>query len=285
MKTGFNLLLWTTHVTEAEFPVIEALKTCGYDGVEIPLFEGDVNHFKRIGKILSDLGLGATAVTVMPDEARNCISADPKCRAGGLDHLRWALDCTAALNADLLAGPFHQPLGLFTGSGPTEDELAWGADVHRQAADLAAERGLQLSIEPLNRFECYFLNTVEDAAAYVRRVDRPNFGLLYDTFHANIEEKDPLGCISTAIQQINHVHISENDRGTPGKGHVDWSGTFDALQSSGYDGWLTIEAFGQALPDLAAATRVWRPFFPDREEVYRDGLALMQQGWRTAGKP
>lgn len=284
MKTGFNLLLWTTHVTEAEFPVIETLKACGYDGVEIPLFEGDVQHFKQIGNLLADLGLGATAVTVMPDEAHNCISADPKSRAGGLDHLRWALDCTAALNADLLAGPFHQPLGQFSGQGPTEDEFAWGADVHRQAADLAAERGLQLSIEPLNRFECYFLNTVEDAAAYVRRVDRSNFGLLYDSFHANIEEKDPIGCIGASIREINHVHISENDRGTPGKGHIDWPATFQALKASGYDGWLTIEAFGLALPDLAAATRVWRPFFPDREEVYRDGLALMRQGWEAAAK-
>ena len=188
------------------------------------------------------------------------------------------------MNADLLAGPFHQPLGQFSGQGPTEDEFAWGADVHRQAADLAAERGLQLSIEPLNRFECYFLNTVEDAAAYVRRVDRSNFGLLYDSFHANIEEKDPIGCIGASIREINHVHISENDRGTPGKGHIDWPATFQALKASGYDGWLTIEAFGLALPDLAAATRVWRPFFPDREEVYRDGLALMRQGWEAAAK-
>jgi len=122
-----------------------------------------------------------------------------------------------------------------------------------------------------------------DAADYVKRVDHPNCGVLYDTFHANIEEKDPVGCISQHIGVIKHVHISENDRGTPGKGHVDWPGTFKALRSGGYDGWLVIEAFGRALPDLAAATRVWRDFFPNREEVYTDGLKFVKEQWQAAG--
>ena len=113
------------------------------------------------------------------------------------------------------------------------------------------------------------LNTVDDAAAMVRAVNAPNYGLLYDTFHANIEEKDPVGVIAPNLPFINHVHFSENDRGTPGKGHVPWAATMRALKHGGYDGWCTIEAFGRALPALAAATRVWRDFFPNREEVYR----------------
>ena len=102
-------------------------------------------------------------------------------------------------------------------------------------------------------------------------VDQPNYGLLYDTFHANIEEKDPIGVIGPHLAQINHVHVSENDRGTPGKGHVPFEATFKAFKAGGYDGWYVIEAFGRALPALAAATRVWRDFFPHREEVYRSG--------------
>jgi D-psicose/D-tagatose/L-ribulose 3-epimerase len=283
MRTGFNLLLWTIHVTEEHFPLLETLKATGYDGVEIPLFEGEVGHFERVGRAIRDAGLGCTSVTAIPDEAHNPISPEPANRQGGLDHLRWAIECSKALGSETLCGPFHQPLAVFSGSGPTTDELAWGAEVHRQAADLAATAGLALAIEPLNRFECYFLNTMADAKAYAERVGHANFGVLYDTFHANIEEKDPVGCIAETIDVIRHVHISENDRGTPGKGHVPWQATFDALKTAGYDGWLTIEAFGQALPALAAATKVWRPFFPNREEVYEVGLQTMQRGWAAAG--
>jgi D-psicose/D-tagatose/L-ribulose 3-epimerase len=121
-----------------------------------------------------------------------------------------------------------------------------------------------------------------DAAAYVKRVNHPNCGVMFDTFHANIEEKDPVGCISEHIDVIKHVHISENDRGTPGKGHIDWPGTFKALRSGGYDNWLVIEAFGRALPDLAAATRVWRDFFPSRDGVYIEGLKFIKDQWQGA---
>ena len=138
---------------------------------------------------------------------------------------------------------------------------------------------MTLAIEPLNRFECYFLNTMAETKAYVQRVGHPSFGALYDTFHANIEEKDPIGVIGATADVIRHVHISENDRGTPGRGHIDFAATVRALRAAGYDGWLTIEAFGSALPALAAATKVWRAFFPDPEEVYRVGFKTIQNAW------
>jgi D-psicose/D-tagatose/L-ribulose 3-epimerase len=282
MKTGFNLLLWTTHVGEAHFPLLEKLKATGYDGVEIPLFEGETAHFERVGRAIRDNGLGCTTVTVLPDRARSAISPDPRDRAGALDHLRWAIECSSALGSEVLCGPFHQELGAFSGAGPTEDERARAAEVHRQAADLAAQAGLTLAIEPLNRFECYFLNTMADAKTYVQRVNRPNFGALYDTFHANIEEKDPVGCIAENAEVIRHVHVSENDRGTPGKGHVPWLATFRALRAAGYDGWLTIEAFGTALPALAAATKVWRELHASPEEVYEHGLKTIRENWAAA---
>ena len=283
MKTGFDMLLWTTHVTEEFFPLLEKIKKAGYDGVEIPIFAGDVEHFEKLGKVIKDNGLACASVTVIPDEEHNPISADGKNRKGAVEHLKWAIDCSAALNSDVLCGPLYQPLGVFTGEPPTEEEKHRAAEVHREASELAAKSNVALGIEFLNRFECYFLNTMADAAAHVKRVDHPNCGVLYDTFHANIEEKDPVGAISKHIDAINHVHISENDRGTPGKGHIDWPGTFKALRSNGYDGWLVIEAFGRALPDLAAATRVWRDFFPDRDGVYTEGLNFVKQQWKAAG--
>lgn len=282
MKVGFNLLLWSTHVSEDLFPLVETMAKTGYDGVEIPLFEGDPAHFRKLGQVISDNGLGCTTVTVMPDPQHDCVQADPAARQGAVQHLNWAIECTQALGGTVLGGPIHQALGHFTGGGRTQEEWDRGIEVHRQVADTAAAAGITLSLEPLNRFECYFLNTVDDAAAYCAAVDRPNVGLLYDTFHANIEEKDPVGVIAPNMARINHVHISANDRGTPGKDHVPWGPTFQALKSSGYDGWLTIEAFGRALPDLAAATRVWRDFFPNREEVYSFGHDFIRREWSAA---
>jgi D-psicose/D-tagatose/L-ribulose 3-epimerase len=283
MKAGFNMLLWTGHVTEEDFPRLEMLKKAGFDGVEIPLFGGEVPHFEKVGKAIKDNGLGCTSVTVIPDEEHNPISADAGHRKGGLEHLNWAVDCSEALGSEILCGPFYQPLGVFTGEAPSEDEKKRAAQVHQEASDYAAKANVTLAVEYLNRFECYFLNTMADTAKFVKSVGKPNYGVLFDTFHANIEEKDPVGCISPNINIIKHVHLSENDRGTPGKGHVDFSGTFKALRSGGYDGWLMIEAFGRALPDLAAATRVWRDFFPSPDEVYTEGLKLIKEQWQAAG--
>ncbi len=282
MKTGFNMLLWTTHVTEDDFVLFEKLKAAGFDGVEIPVFAGEISDFEKVGEALKDNGLGCTTVTVIPDEEHNPISADSNHRKGGLEYLKWAIDCSQALGSEVLCGPFYQPLGVFTGKGATGEEIEWGIGVHRQAADYAAAANVVLGLEALNRFECYFMNLTDDAAEYARKVGRENFGLLFDTFHANIEERDPVGCIGRNIEQIKHVHISENDRGIPGRGHIDWAGTFKALRSSGYDGWLTVEAFGRALPDLAAATRVWRDFFSSAEEVYTESARFLQEQWAAA---
>jgi len=278
MKLGFNLLLWTTHVVDEHVPLFDRLKSTGYDGVEIPLFEGHVSHYKRLGRIVKDAGLAASAVTVLPT-GKSAIAAEAAERALALDHLKWAIDCAAALGANVLCGPFHQPLGEFSGIGSTEAEKSHCVEVHKRAAQYAAMSGINLSVEPLNRFECYFLNTARDAQALVNRVDEPNYGYLYDTFHFNIEEKSLPEAIRVTASAINHVHISENDRGIPGTGHVDFEAVFDALKESKYDGWLTVEAFGQALPDLAAATKVWRPLFAVPEDVYQGAFRLMRGGW------
>jgi D-psicose/D-tagatose/L-ribulose 3-epimerase len=279
MKIGFNLLLWTGHVTESDFHLFGKLKAAGYDGVEIPVFDASsVAHYATIGRALKDHGLECTAVTVCPDEAHNAISPEAANRQGAIDHLKAVIDCCHAAGVQTLCGPYYQVLGNFTGKFPSETELEHAAAVHRVVADHSQAAGVKNAIEALNRFESHLLNTMEQAASYVKRVNHPNFGTMYDTFHANIEEKDPIGCIDTvfATGKLNHVHISENDRGTPGRGHAPCRQAIQKLLSIGYDGWLTIEAFGGALPDLAAATRVWRDFFSSPEEVYNEGIALIR---------
>jgi D-psicose/D-tagatose/L-ribulose 3-epimerase len=277
MKTGLCLLLWTTHLTEHQLPLMPKVRAAGYDGVEVPIFEGDPEHFAWLAERLGDEGLAATAVGVIPDAAHNLISDDRAARRAGIAHLRWMAECAEALGAEMLCGPFHQPLGVFSGRGPTEEELARLAEAHQAMADHLPD--VRLAIEPLNRFECYVLNTAAQAAAHVAAVDRPNFGYLYDTFHANIEERDPVGAIGATFEAIAHVHISENDRGTPGRGHIDHAAAIRALKAAGYDDWLTVEAFGQALPDLATATRVWRPLFGSVDEVIEAGIRVIRAAW------
>jgi D-psicose/D-tagatose/L-ribulose 3-epimerase len=121
-----------------------------------------------------------------------------------------------------------------------------------------------------------------DLSAHIDEIGHPNIKAMYDTFHSNIEEADPIKAYTKHVKNIVHIHISENDRGVPGRGNIPWAETFAAIRKSGYDGWLTIESFGRGLKDLAAATKVWRDFAESPEAVYRDGFKHIRNGWRKA---
>jgi D-psicose/D-tagatose/L-ribulose 3-epimerase len=144
-------------------------------------------------------------------------------------------------------------------------------------AEYAAPAGVTLTEEVVNRFELYLLNTLAQAVRFVDEVGQANCRVHLDTFHANIEEKLPGEAIKEAGSRIGYVHISENDRGIPGTGHVAWDATFSALHAIGYDGWLTVEAFGDSLPNLTASTKIWRPLFESEELVASEGLAFMRR--------
>ncbi len=279
MKVGMNLLLWTDDpVDESWLPLYERLKDMGFDGVELPIFDADPEKFAALGRRLDEMGLERTAITVR-NPADDPISPDSSIRETSLAVARRALDCCEAAGSSILGGPLYAAIGQFSGAGPTEEEWSRSVSAMQQAADYAADRGTRLSFEFLNRFEIYLLNSTADTARYVTDLDRPNVGIHYDTFHAHIEEKDSAAAIREHARQISHVHISENDRSTPGRGQVAWDSTFDALVESGYDGWLTIEAFGSALPSLAAATKIWRRMFDDEEQLAREGLDFIRREW------
>ena len=283
MKFGFNLLLWTPHVTKEHLPILKALKLAGYDGVEVPMFEGTQEHYAWLGGELDRLGLARTSVSVL-GAGQNPLSKNKTEQKAALDRTKWAIDCNAALGSPILAGPMHSELGYFSGQALTNQERARAVGFHRKAGDYAAKKNVRFALEALNRFECYIFNTMEQLADYLDEVDHPAVKGMYDTFHSNIEEKDPVAAIKAIKRHMIHVHISENDRGTPGRGHVPLASTYEALKLAKYDGWMTIEAFGRAMPALAAATRVWRDFFPNREQVYKEGLKNMKLGWAKAQK-
>src|SRR5581483_5789858 len=277
MKYGMNLLLWTGEMNDSMLPVLELLKNLGYDGVELPIFNTSLDY-KKWGKILDDLGLARTAVTIRTAED-NPISPDANIRKKGIEGTMRCLDCCAAAGCTTLVGPFHSALGHFSGAGPTKDEWKWGVESMRAVAEHAGKCGVTLAVEYLNRFECYLLNTAADTVRFVREVGHPNCRMMYDTFHANIEEKDIAQAIRCCSEYTVHAHLSENDRGTPGHGHIPWDLTFDTLKQTGYEGWFVIEAFGLALPALAAATKIWRRMFESEDQLARDGLQFIKSEW------
>jgi D-psicose/D-tagatose/L-ribulose 3-epimerase len=283
MKLGMNMLLWSTDVSGPEYgPVFGMLKDAGYDGIEVPIFDADARKLERVGKQLDELGLTALGVTAS-SEAGSPISPDPEVRARGLETTKAAVDACAALGATLLCGPIEAPLGVFSGQAPTEDERQRSIEGLRAAAEHAATRDVTLVVEYLNRFEMYLVNCAADAAALVRAVDHPNCRLMYDTFHAHIEEKDPRAALHECADMLVHFHASENDRGTPGEGQVAWDATFGALNEIGYDEWVVIEAFSDSLPELTAATKIWRRMFASEEQLARDGAAFVRERWAAAG--
>ncbi len=282
MQVGINLLCLSGFIEEQHLPHIRRLKELGYDGVEIPVLRGSVAHYQWLGRELDAIGLRRTSTSVVPSIDASPISGDPAVRKAGREHLDWALDCAIALGSESVGGPFHAPIGHFTGFGPTADELRYGAEAHNAMAERARANGIYLSLEQLNRFETYFLNTMEQARAYVDMVDHPAFRIMYDTFHANIEERSQARAIATLGGHMGVLHVSENDRGIPGRGHIDFAEVFGAVRKAGFDGWVTVEAFGAGLPELAAATCVWRPLFPDFETLFAESIGFVRKGWAAA---
>lgn len=278
MKIGMNLLLWTTDVNEHLYPIIEELKETGFDGIEVPIGDEGSQRYRELGRKLKELELGCTCVTSIFEDG-NPASADPSVRAKALDQVKWRIDMGKELGAEVICGPFHSAFAYFSGEPPTEDERKYSTEVMRASAEYAGKVGILLTPEALNRFECYLYNTLDDISVLVKNVDHPNMKMIFDSHHAHIEEKNAGEAIRKYTDLIGHVHITENDRGTPGSGQVHWEDIFSSLHSIGYDGWLTIEAFSRNKPEFASGINVWRNFQPTLEEVYRDGYDFIKSMW------
>lgn len=283
MKIAINLLVIGAEITPDHGRELEALKAYGFDAVEVPMFSGTPARYAALGRMLADIGLKAGTAAIATVEA-NPISPDPTIRVKARDLHHWLVDCTHAMGGEVIAGPVHSPVGFFTGYGPTDEERERCVVAMRDLADFAAPGGIRIAAEAINRFECYVMSTVDAASDIVRAVNRPNFGILFDTFHANIEEKDPVAAYERHHGEVNHFHVSENDRGIPGTGHVPFAAYFDALRRHRYNGWLTIEAFSLALPEIAGATRVWRDLFESTDALFRQGPAFVRREWQAAGE-
>jgi D-psicose/D-tagatose/L-ribulose 3-epimerase len=274
-KIGFNTLVWSAAVSDALFPVLDRLRAIGYDGVECLIGSPDESAYRRFGLHAKSLGLGVTTVFVVGKE-ENPVSPDAGVRKKSLQRIKWGIDRAQDLGASLIAGPFHSAHGHFERHEPLDDEYLWSAEVLHAAGEYAEKAGIVLALEAVNRFECYLCNTMSQLERLVSSVGHTHVRAMYDTHHANIEEKKTRKAILDIAPVLAHVHISENDRGTPGDGHVQWKETFSTLGEINYQGWLTIEAFSRNDPDFANAINVWREYSKPWD-IAAGGLAFIKQ--------
>jgi len=273
---GMNLFTWTTTMDEDLSDTLSFLKTTGFNFVEIPINEPDnLPKWQRIGRQCADLGLGVQTCTICPPD-KSLISPDPAIRDAAVTYLKQVVDASAAVGSRMLMGPLYSGFKTFTGHPPTQQEFDWSVAGMRDVAEHAQTQHVTLAIEYLNRFEVYLLTCAEDVRRYVEAVDHPNCRASFDTFHANIEEKNVADAIRTLAPYLVQVQISENDRSTPGKGHVNFREVFDTLDEVGFSGPIAIEAFGLTPPDLAAAANIVRKMFASPEQLAEEGLMFIK---------
>lgn len=274
-KIGFNVLVWSANNSNELKPILDRLKNIGYDGVEFLVGSPDETAYRSLGDHARNIGLEVTTVFVVGKE-ENPVSESAGIRAKALDRTKWAIDRTHDLNASILCGPFHSAHAIFAKRAPENIEYERSAEVLHSAGEYAAQAGITMALEALNRFECYLCNTMEQLARLVNTANHPNVKAMFDTHHANIEEKNFTQAISTIAPHLAHVHISENDRGTPGDGHVNFDEAFSNLAKINYRGWLTIEAFSRNDPDFANAIGVWREYSRPWD-IAEKGLKFIKQ--------
>lgn len=275
MKFGINTFLWTGNFGPGHFELLPKIKEHGFDGIEVALIRPVDFRAAEIRKAAAQYGLECTVCSVLPGEL-SLISPDAAVRSKTVAHMSECFKAAAEAGAKLIAGPLYSPVGYLPGRRRTADEWKNAVDGYHQLGPVLAANGVTACIEPLNRFETYFLNTTEDAVKLCMEIGHPNVGILWDTFHANIEEKDPAAALRTTGRFLKHVHTCENDRGTPGSGHVDWKGVFAALRDMKYDGWLTIESFGFAIGELSAAASIWRDLARTPEDIAFEGIKFLK---------
>lgn len=276
MNIGVNLFLWTGGFARGQVKLIDKVGRIGFDGVELPIFDPKAVDVAGTRKALADNGLGATVCTVIV--TGSLISPSGRDRQAALDHLVRVLEVSRAVGADCVAGPLYSPVGHLVGRGRNAAEWKRAVTGLGKLADRAEDLDIDVGVEPLNRFETYFLNICEDATKLVREIGSRRLGVLYDTFHANIEEKDPAAALGKITRKwLKHVHTCENDRGIPGTGHVPWDATMRVLKQMKYDRWLVIESFVPAIKELAAAASIWRPLAKDGDDLARRGLRFLRR--------
>jgi D-psicose/D-tagatose/L-ribulose 3-epimerase len=274
MKFGVHAGLWMARWTDEVAPILRIVADLGFDGVEISLLGMTDDRAAAMAKLIRDHGLQVTCSDGLSRQA-DITSDDPDVRKVGLAHLQWAIRTVAKIGARGLAGVIYAPWGVFD---PTRKaaRTALSAEMLAQLDPDLANHGVTLGIEAINRFETDLVNTAAEATALTRATGSPHIGALLDTFHLNIEEKDIRSAIATTADRLVHFHVSDNDRGVPGSGHVPWGHVVQGLNDAHYSGWIVAEMFVRPGNPASADLNIWRDIEPDATQAAAQALAFMK---------
>jgi D-psicose/D-tagatose/L-ribulose 3-epimerase len=274
---GVNAWVWVSPPTDESIAELAPMvKAMGFDLFELGLENPGDWDPQRMAEVFAANDLGATVCAAM-GPGRDL--TDPDAVASTQEYLRSCIDAVKALGGEVVAGPIYTPVGKTWQMDAAErtatvDRLVEGL---RPLVDYAAERGVRLGVEPLNRFETSFLNTAEQVMEVVDRLDSPAAGVMLDTFHMNIEEKDQAAAIRLVGDKLVHFHACGSDRGTPGADHIAWDAIAAALRETGYDGAAVIESFTPDNQTIARAAAIWRPLATSQDALAEEGLAFLRQ--------
>lgn len=274
---GLSTFVLASPFSDADADAFDLVSDMGYDLIEVCVEDPDVLSAEWIAENAARTGLQVSICGAFgPGRDVSVESAED--RAVAVDYLRQCVEIAALVGSPHVAGPMYAQTGVARMLPPEarHAQRARAAESLRIVADHAAERGVALAIEPLNRFETDLVNTVEQGVELCRLIGRPNVGLMIDSFHMNIEEKSIGAAVRHAGDLVFHVQVSENDRGTPGSGHIPWSEYFDALDDIGYAGSIVVESFLPTVEAIARAVSLWRPVAPSMDALARDGLAFVR---------
>lgn len=288
IKFGVSTWLWTSPFQTDTIALFPKIKAMGYDVVEIPVEDPSLIDVRKVKEALTANGLEPVICGAF-GPSRDLTHEDPAYHKTSLQYIESCLDICTALGAGFLAGPMYSAVGKARLVSPEQRKREWERAVLnlRKVSRMAEERGLEIAIEPLNRFESDLINTAEDVMRLIGDINHPAAKVLLDGFHMNIEEPDIEKAILHVGEKLIHVQVSENYRGTPGTGQTRWDAYERGLSAIGYTGALSIESFTPQVKELAGAVCIWKPLAPTQDGFASEGLAFLKQ-WaqgRLISKP
>jgi D-psicose/D-tagatose/L-ribulose 3-epimerase len=275
LRFAVHAYAWTSSWSNEDLWIVDHVAELGLDALEVPLMEPDLIDSPAITRRAEAAGIGLLTSLALPEGA-DPASEDPEERRRARDLLVRGVDLTAGMGASVFTGVVYSAIGKRIDRRPCDEDYARAAEVLREVARHAAARGVTIGLEPINRYETYLVNTVEQALRLRDRVGEPNVGVHLDTYHMNIEEDDLYTATLAAVPHLVHVHLSESHRGIPGRGTVDWDRIFLGLAEGGYDGVVGLESFAQISEAMKAATYIWRSLTPDSDTLVREGLGYLR---------
>lgn len=276
MKFGIHLSTFTKEWSEDVLQYVPAVKEYGYDGVELPLMSPDEFDLERVKKLLDQYKLQCTCGTGM-NPTRDISCENKEIRQNGIEHLKKCIDICNELESDCLGGVLYAPWGQFKMRSEAMDDIKRSLEALSDMGEYASKRGVVLAIEMLNRYESYFVNTVNEGKEYLKQINNKNVKLHFDTFHSNIEEKSMYGAIVEGGKDIYHIHFCENNRGVPGSGNIDWNEVKRGILDIGYDRWITLENFVMPECGVGRDVNIWRSIEKDGNTAACEGIKFMKK--------